>query len=377
MSTLVPQRQAGARARRTRPMRVRVHYPLGAAGGALAGELRLRADSDWEQSLAPLCVDRERTRFDFELDAGAPFRSFKAVLEQDGRTLWSQGENGLVLREAGRLECYPHFAPDSSCHVCEEQRVPARFDERGYDLRVFLPPGYDENTLQRFPVLYMQDGQNLFFPAQAPQGKHWRVGETLALLDAMCLIRQVIVVGIYPRDRMQEYTRPGYEGYARFLAEELKPWIDAHYRTLAAPCDTAVMGSSLGGVVSLHAAWSHPGAFGQAGAMSATFGYRDDLLERVLADGRPDLRVYLDSGWPHDNYEATRSMAAALRLRGWREGHDLCYLAFPEGRHEEASWAARAHLPFQFFFRGRESASRIAVAARARPASRAARPAEA
>lgn len=353
MSAVASRRKSGANAGRTRALRVRVRYPLGAGGAALSGELRLRADSDWDRSLAPRRVDRERTCFDFELDGGAPFRSFKPVLEQDGRTLWAQGENALVLREeVQHFECHPHFAPDSTCHVCEEQRVPSTFEQRGYDLRVFLPPGYDENTLQRFPVLYMQDGQNLFFPAQAPQGKHWRVGETLKLLDSMCLVRQVIVVGIYPRERMEEYTHPGYERYARFLAEELKPWVDAHYRTLPEARHTAVMGSSLGGVVSLHAAWAHPGAFGQVGAMSATFGYRDDLLERVLADERRGLRIYLDSGWPHDNYEATRSMAAALRRRGWCEGRDLCYLAFPEGRHEESSWAARAHLPFQFFFRG-------------------------
>lgn len=349
MRTITPRRPADAPGTAaTRPLRVRVHYPLRPA----AGELRLRADSDWEASLAPLRVDATRTRFDFELTGDAPYRSFKPVLEQDGRTLWAQGENLLALREgAGALACFPHFAPDASCHVCEEQRVPSTFEARGYDLRVFLPPGYDENTLQRFPVLYMQDGQNLFFPAQAPQGKHWRVGETLKLLDSMCLIRQVIVIGVYPRERTKEYTRPGYEGYARFLAEELKPWVDAHYRTLPGARHAAVMGSSLGGVVSLFAGWSHPEAFGQVGAMSATFGYQDDLLERVLADERRALRIYLDSGWPRDNYEATRSMAAALRRRGWREGRDLCYLAFPEARHEEESWAARAHLPFQFFFR--------------------------
>jgi predicted alpha/beta superfamily hydrolase len=333
-------------------MRIRVHYPLRSAGPDLAGELRLRADSDWERSLLPVRTDRARTRFDFELPGDAPFRHFKPVLEQDGRTLWARGENALVLREsAAPLDCYPHFAPDASCHVCTEQRAPASFDARGYDLRVFLPPGYDENALQRFPVLYMQDGQNLFFPEQAPQGKHWRVGETLALLDSMCLIRQVIVVGVYPRDRTTDYTRPGYEAYTRFLAEELKPWVDSRYRTLPDARHTAVMGSSLGGVVSFHAGWSRPEVFGQVGAMSATFGYRDDLLERVLSEPRRALRVYLDSGWPRDNYEATRGMDAALRARGWSAGRDLCYLAFPEGRHEEEAWAARAHLPFQFFFR--------------------------
>ncbi len=340
-----------ARARVGRRQVVRVHYPMGPLGSGTAGELGLRADPDWERSLRPVEVGPGGTRFDFELDAGSPFRHFKPVLERAGRTLWAQGENSLLLRDgAARLDVYPHFAADSSCHVCEARHVPSSFEERGYDVRVFLPAGYDENTLQSFPVLYMQDGQNLFFPEQAPRGKHWRVPETLRALDAMCLVRQVIAVGIYPRDRMREYTRPGYEAYGRFLADELKPWVDRHYRTLQGPRHTAVMGSSLGGVVSLHAAWSHPHVFGLVGAMSSTFGYRDDLVERVLWEEPRELRIYLDSGWPRDNYEATRNMAAALRLRGFQDGRDLFYLAFPDGRHEEQSWAMRVHLPFQFFF---------------------------
>jgi predicted alpha/beta superfamily hydrolase len=127
--------------------------------------------------------------------------------------------------------------------------------------------------------------------------------------------------------------------------------IDAGYRTLSGPADTAVMGSSLGGVVSFYLGWEYPEVFGQVGALSAAFGFADDLLARVLTEKKRALRIYLDSGWPHDNYEVTRSMAAALRRRGLREGQDFLYLAHPDGRHEEDSWARRCHLPFQFFFR--------------------------
>ena len=326
-------------------MKVHVYYPL------TSGELLLRADADWQKSLRPVRVSRDRTRFDFELPGGAAFRYFKPVLEEDRDCAWSQGGNYLALRDRlDPLEVYPHFAPDSSCHVCDAHHVPSSFEARGYEVRVFLPPGYDENALHRFPVLYMQDGQNLFFPEQAQQGKHWRIPETLRHLDSMCLIRQVIVVGIYPRERMREYTAPGYETYGRFLVEELKPWVDAHYRTLVEPAHTAVLGSSLGGVVSFYLAWQYPRVFGLVGAMSSTFGYRDDLLERVLHEPKRSIRVYVDSGWPSDNYEATRNLATALRVRGFRQGRDLSYLAFPEGRHEESSWAERVHLSFQYFF---------------------------
>jgi predicted alpha/beta superfamily hydrolase len=328
-------------------MRVRVHYPLD------AGELRLRSDLDWERDLVAAKVDRQRRRFEFELDDALPFRYFKPVLATSSETRWSRGENFLALRERRRpLDVFPYFSEDSSCHVCTLLEVPSSYEERGYDVRVFLPPGYDENELQRFPVLYMQDGQNLFFPGEAPRGKHWRVAETLALLERMSLVRQVIVVGVYPRERMQEYTQPGYETYGRFMARELKPYIDSRYRTLADPEATAVMGSSLGGVVSFYLGWQYPEVFGQVGALSSTFGYQDDLLARVLSEPCRRIRVYLDSGWPRDNYEATRSMATALRRRGLCEGKDLLYLAHPEARHEEEAWAARCHVPFQFFFRG-------------------------
>ncbi len=94
----------------------------------------------------------------------------------------------------------------------------------------------------------------------------------------------------------------------------------------------------------------YPQVFGMAASMSGTFGYQDDLAERVTSEIQRDLRLYLDSGWPRDNYEVTRDMRARLVRRGFREGSDLLYLAFPQALHNETSWAMRAHIPFQFFF---------------------------
>jgi len=151
---------------------------------------------------------------------------------------------------------------------------------------------------------------------------------------------------------MADYTRPGYERYGRFLVERVKPWVDETYRTLAGPADTVAMGSSLGGVVSLYLAWQWPEVFGNAACLSSTFGYRDDLHARIEGEPKRPIKVYLDSGWPGDNYETTRAMRNALRVRGYRDGEDLFYLAFPHAHHDEASWAMRAHIPFQFFFGG-------------------------
>jgi enterochelin esterase-like enzyme len=89
-------------------------------------------------------------------------------------------------------------------------------------------------------------------------------------------MEEVIVVGICPNERMTEYTLPGYEDYGRFLVETLKPMVDAKYRTLSGPTDTAVMGSSLGGVVSFYLGWQWPDVFGK-GRM---------LFEHVCLPGR-------------------------------------------------------------------------------------------
>ncbi len=216
--------------------------------------------------------------------------------------------------------------------------------------RVFLPPGYHENTLKRYPVLYMHDGNNLFLKEEAFLGNTWRTDEVLNVLDRMNAIEQVIVVGILPKDRMCEYTAPGYEDYGRFLVEILKPLIDSKYRTRSDPSETAVMGSSLGGVVSFYLAWQWPEVFGKAACLSSTFSYRDDLIERVAAEPKRPLKIYLDSGWPRDNYEPTRAMRDRLIWKGYCPGSELFYLAFPEAKHDENAWAARSPIPFQFLF---------------------------
>jgi predicted alpha/beta superfamily hydrolase len=324
-------------------MRVRVHYPAG------AGSIVLRTDADWERDLRPVSVDG--TRHTFELPVSGPFTAFKPLwMDAGGAPHWAQGENELAFADAAQArEIFPYFRADTGCRVCTPETVAAA-DGRAYEVRVFVPPGYDENPLERFPVVYLQDGQNLFLPETAFNGQAWKVDDTLRVLAAMQRTRRVIAIGITPRDRMQDYTAPGYDDYGRWIVETLKPWVDARYRTRPAASDTAVMGSSLGGVVSLHLAWQWPAVFGNAGCLSSTFGYRDDLRARIARQPRRRLRLYLDSGWPRDNYEVTRAMRDLLIARGYSEGRELLYLAFPHASHDENAWAMRAHIPFQHFF---------------------------
>jgi predicted alpha/beta superfamily hydrolase len=323
-------------------VRIRVHYPV------VSGRIVLRTDLDWEENVEP--VEATPLKLDFEVATDAPFLYFKPVLLEEGKPArWAMGENYLAVSSQKKpREIYPHFESDNRCSACDLRELAS--PHGSYDYRVFYPPGYHENALKRYPVLYMQDGQNLFFPDEAFQGRHWRIAETLSLLDSMNLVDKVIVVGVYPNARENDYTRPGYEPYGRFLADALKPEIDRSFRTLPGPTTTAVMGSSLGGVVSFYLAWQYPGIFGMAACLSSTFGWRDDLKERVHEEPRPDLKLYIDSGWPRDNYEANRDMRALLLGRGFREGDDLLYLGFPEALHNEEHWAMRCHIPFQFLF---------------------------
>ena len=86
------------------------------------------------------------------------------------------------------------------------------------------------------------------------------------------------------------------------------------------------------------------------GCLSSTFSYKNDLFQRISHEPKRNVRIYLDSGWPGDNYEVGRSMKDLLEHRGYRFGDDLMYFAFPQHIHNEYYWAQRSHVPFQFFF---------------------------
>jgi len=163
----------------------------------------------------------------------------------------------------------------------------------------------------------------------------------------MNAVDRVVIVGVHSGDRMGEYTKPGYEAYARSVVEEIKPEVDRRIRVLTSPRETGVIGSSLGGVVSFFMAWEYPQLFGYAACMSSTFSHKDDLIDRVLAELKHPSKFYLDSGWPGDNYEVTLAMAMALGHRGYRVREDFLHFVFPLEKHDERAWGRRLHLPVQ------------------------------
>lgn len=321
---------------------LRVRHPAG------RGRIVLRTEIDWDRDLEPVSVSDDGETTTFALEARKPFLYFKPCLRAGGHARWAVGPNMLVLMTTeGVRDVFPYFeGPDSGSFTEVLERDSAILG-RTHLVRVYLPPGYHENPLRRFPVLYMQDGRNLFFPEEAFLGRDWNVGDALHLLDAMNAMDRTVVVGVHSGDRMTEYTKPGYEPYARSVVEEIKPEVDRKIRVLGSARETAVFGSSLGGVVSFYMAWQYPEVFGYAACMSSTFSHQDDLVERVLSEPKHTSKFYLDSGWPGDNYEVTLAMAMALSQRGYRPREDFLHLVFPREEHDEQAWGRRLHVPLQ------------------------------
>jgi predicted alpha/beta superfamily hydrolase len=254
------------------------------------------------------------------------------------------------MTAAGAGDVYPYFSGSEKGTFSDVVELDSAMLGRRHLLRAYLPPGYRENTLKKYPVLFMQDGKNLFFPEEAFLGRDWDVHGALALLDGMNAIDKVVVIGIHSGDRMTEYTKPGYETYGRAVVEEILPEARRRLRLIDGRRETAVMGSSLGGVVSFYLAWQWPEVFAAAACFSSTFSHRDDLIDRVLSEPKSAARFYIDSGWPGDNYEVTLAMAMALQSRGYVRGVDFLQLAFPLEAHEETAWGKRLHLPLQLFW---------------------------
>jgi enterochelin esterase-like enzyme len=322
--------------------KLRVRYPKG------EGRIVLRTELDWDRDLEPTTVSRDGTTSTFTLAAKQPFLYFKPVLHAADGVRWAVGANMLVLMTAqGMRDVYPYFDGPETGSFSPLIEIDSRILGRKHLVRAYLPPGYLGNPLQRYPVLYMQDGRNLFFPEEAFGGQEWRVDEALGLLDAMGAADRAVVVGIHSADRMRDYTKPGYQAYARSVVREIKPRVDRELRVMEGPRGTGVIGSSLGGVASFYMAWEHPSVFGFAACMSSTFSVKDDLIDRVLRERKRKAKFYLDSGWPGDNYEVTLAMAMALARRGYRVREDFLHLVFPLAEHDERAWGRRLHLPLQ------------------------------
>ena len=281
-------------------------------------------------------------------------------------------------------------APTEGSLVEHPAMPSAHVDAR--DVTVWLPPGYQGGNA-RYPVLYMHDGQNLFDSSRAPFGAEWGVDEHVARLARSGQIATPIVVGIGNTPlRLREYIpanliaalpddmradvqaiyggEPLSEGYLRFLVEALKPFIDRTYRTRPGRDDTVIMGSSMGGLISMYALMRHPEVFGAAGCVSthwpirieqltdetALAAWRDRLTEAWAGVVRADLpppgnhRLSFDRGDESlDAFyaEFQTRIDATVRAAGWTPDR-FRSLVFPGAGHNEASWNQRLDAPLTF-----------------------------
>jgi predicted alpha/beta superfamily hydrolase len=221
-------------------------------------------------------------------------------------------------------------------------------------IRLYLPPGYASEPGKRYPVVYMHDGQNLFDDATSYAGE-WGVDETLDEMAARQGL-EAIVVGIDNggEHRMQElnpFDHPRFgageaEAYLAFIAGTLKPWIDGHYRTLADPAHTAIIGSSMGGLVSDYAIRRYPEVFGRAGVMSPAYWTAEPAIYGYAAAHplAPGARVYFSAGGQEGDEmvpaaERLHAIAAAQRP----EPGAVTLHVLPEAKHHESAW--RVELP--------------------------------
>jgi len=224
---------------------------------------------------------------------------------------------------------------------------------------VWLPPAYKKlrNSDKYYPVLYMHDGQNIIDPKTAFAGKDWRVDETVDKLAKARKMKEVIVVGIYNGpDRLEEYSysEKGRK-YLRFIVEELKPFIDKNYRTLPQRENTAIMGSSMGGLISFIAGWIYDEVFSMAASLSSSFYYDNEKVFELIKnfDGpRKKVKFYIDHG--EDGLIRGQLMFCRLTQMGYIIGKDIDYYYSPGADHHETAWADRLERPLLFFFGNRK-----------------------
>jgi predicted alpha/beta superfamily hydrolase len=294
------------------------------------------------------------------LTVGRTTREFKLTVER-----WANGEpNGPPQQGAvvGTLKL----------HEIESKSL-----DQSRTIRVWLPPGYDENSDGRYGVLYMHDGQNCFDRATSAFGNEWEIDESLTKLIDAKKIEPLIVVGVDNGGarRIAEYTfaaepnRGGGEGaaHAEFLLREVKPFVNQTYRTLPESAHTILGGSSLGGLVSLEIARRHPDVFGGVIAMSPALWWADASLIRDVErepGGLAGARVWLDMGTRENLAETAGAAAAnerlidaARRLSAALEKHGVeqrLVIDAEHPEHNERAWAERFPQAMEYIVGGKK-----------------------
>jgi len=238
------------------------------------------------------------------------------------------------------------------------------------DILVYLPLGYRRMALRRYPVLYLQDGQNIFDAATAFSKVEWSVDETAQELIRKKLIEPLIIVAVANtgEERIHEYapsrgiidesakrkkrSRGLARNYGRFLVEELKPYIDRKYRTKREAEFTGLGGSSLGGLLTLSLGLWFSHVFQRLVVMSPSVWWDNQVIVKMVEQlpEKLPLKIWLDTGTHEPGWERARILREALVEKGWRLYDDLQYAEVEGADHSEGAWATRVDPALRFLF---------------------------
>ncbi len=276
-------------------------------------------------------------------------------------------------QEAGVLH---RETTDGLFHVFDSFNI----DSRPRKVEVFLPPGY-ENSTDQYPVIYMNDGQTAFEPGGLSPW-YWNVDITLNKFYNEDSIQKVIVVAVSPISRVDEYLSikqyidfddsltdiaGGLPDYAKYLAKDLKPFIDANYRTDPNPANTMIIGSSFGGTATFYISCTHSDAFGIGGVFSPSFTLGTGLfvtnqtiedtdyiknIFAALGSSKTKPRLWIDWG-VHEGDMGARSLEVIKLLKekeSYKEKENLFYMEDKIGTHDERAWAYRFGLLIKQFY---------------------------
>jgi pullulanase len=286
---------------------------------------------------------------------------------------WSSVEKGPALEDLGNRSLAAGSPVTAHVFHWGGDEIPNARNGRLVDLGDFTPPelgtprkvtaylpeGYDDpaNANRRYPVLYALDGQNLFArdPSRSFGGTTWAVDHAIDATKAAGSEPAIVIAIDNTNERMDEYTPsfdPTEDGGGKlaqltsFLLGELKSTVDTLYRTRPGPADTAIMGSSLGGLAALWIGWEHSDKVGHVLALSPSFWWNFEETKDMIAksSSKPPLEVWIDMGTAEGSEETipdARRVVEALLGKGFQFDKDLRYAEWDGARHDEASWADR------------------------------------
>jgi predicted alpha/beta superfamily hydrolase len=273
----------------------------------------------------------------------------------------------LIFGETSRFSMLKHTLTGN---IKRHRAFPSKILGNRRDVLVYLPRGYRRLSQRRYPVLYLQDGQNVFDAATSFSGVEWAVDETAERLIKENLIEPLIVVAVanMGEERVHEYapTRGIIDAkakrkirskglarkYGHFLMNELKPYIDRKYRTHPDAEFTGLGGSSLGGLVTLAIGILDPQVFGRLMVMSPSIWWDEFAIYRLVDSikQKPSLKIWLDTGTAEPGWEQARELLNRLVEKGWKLQKNLQYMEAQGAGHSEAAWAARVEPALRFLF---------------------------